>query len=63
MIGGILLGDRPVLARMPEIPCVFEVTDVKCEYSIYRDDDDEFLNLGNMDVVVGILQLCCICTC
>ena len=29
MLGGILLGVQPVLARMPDIPCVFGVTDVK----------------------------------
>ena len=29
VLGGILLGVRPVLARMPDIPCVFGVTDVK----------------------------------
>ena len=26
-------------------------------------DDDEFLDLKNMDVVVGIMQLCCMCAC
>ena len=30
MLGGILLGVRPVLAWMPDIPCVFGATDVKC---------------------------------
>ena len=30
VLGGILLGVRPVLAWMPDIPCVFGVTDVKC---------------------------------
>ena len=29
VLGGILLGVRPVLAWMPDIPCVFGVTDVK----------------------------------
>ena len=32
VLGGILLGAQPVPARMPDIPCVFGVTD---------DDDDD----------------------
>ena len=37
MLGEILLGVRPVLARMPEIPCVFWGPRTLNEY----DDDDE----------------------
>ena len=37
MLGEILLGVRPVLARMPEIPCVFWGHGRLNEY----DDDDE----------------------
>ena len=40
VLGGILLGVRPVLVRMPDIPvpCVFGVTDVK---HVWWYDDDE----------------------
>ena len=38
MLGEILLGVRPVLARMPEIPCVFLGSRTLNEYD---DDDDE----------------------
>ena len=37
MLGEILLGVRPVLARMPEIPCVFWGSRTLNEY----DDDDD----------------------
>ena len=37
MLGEILLGVRPVLARMPEIPCVFWGHGRLNEY----DDDDD----------------------
>ena len=57
MLGGIYLGVRPVLARMPYIPCVFGVR------TLNAYDDDEFLNLKFMDVAFGILQLCCMCVC
>ena len=29
VLGGILLGVRPMLAWMPDIPCVFGILDVK----------------------------------
>ena len=37
MLGEILLGVRPVLARMPEIPCVLGSRTL----NDYDDDDDE----------------------
>ena len=40
MLGEILLGVRPVLARMPEIPCVFWGHGRLNEYD--DDDDDDF---------------------
>ena len=43
MLGEILLGVRPVLARMPEIPCVFWGHGRLNEYD---DDDDDPLLFG-----------------
>ena len=37
MLGEILLGVRPVLARMPEIPCVLGSQTL----NEYDDDDDD----------------------
>ena len=42
MLGEILLGVRPVLARMSEIPCVFLGSRTLNEYD--DDDDDYFIS-------------------